>query len=67
MEKIQTDESNLLTIGETIEVLRVGRTTVNQLLWSGALPSIKIGRRRIVRRRDLEEFLAEREYAPGER
>ena len=65
--EILSEQPELLTVDETIEVLRVGRTTVNQLLWSGTLPSIKIGRRRLIRRRDVEEFLAEHEYAPKER
>lgn len=64
--EIQSERPELLTVEETIEVLRVGRTTVNQLLWSGALPSIKINRRRLVRRVDLEEFVKAREYRPGE-
>jgi excisionase family DNA binding protein len=64
--EIRSEQRELLTVSETIEILRVGRTTVNQLLWSGALPSIKVGRRRLVRRGDLERFLTTHEYRPGE-
>lgn len=64
--EIGSERPELLTVDETIEVLRVGRTTVNQLLWSGELPSIKVGRRRLVRRDDIEQFLEAHEYRPGE-
>jgi excisionase family DNA binding protein len=64
--EIKPERPDLLTVDETIQILRVGRTTVNELLWSGALPSIKLGRRRLVRRADLERFLAAHEYLPGE-
>jgi excisionase family DNA binding protein len=40
--------------------LGVGRTTAYTLLWSRAIPSMKLGRLRKVRREDLEAYLAER-------
>jgi excisionase family DNA binding protein len=40
--------------------LGVGRTTAYTLLWSRAIPSMKLGRLRNVRREDLEAYLAER-------
>lgn len=35
----------------------IGRTTMHQLITSGELPSVKIGRRRFVAMRDLEEYV----------
>jgi excisionase family DNA binding protein len=62
----QVGRPELLTVEETVELLRCGRTKVNALLWSGDLPSLKIGRRRLVRRADLQRFLDERRDAPEE-
>ena len=56
----------LLTVNETAELLRLGRTRTNELLWTGALRSIKVGRRRLVRAQDVQRFLAEHEFSPGE-
>ena len=61
-----TERPELLTVDETARVLRHGKTATNALLWSGELPSIKIGRRRLVRRADLERFLDAHECRPGE-
>ena len=53
----QTDR--LLSAKELAQELGIGRTTAYSLLWSGAIPSIKLGRLRRVRREDLQAFLAE--------
>lgn len=50
----------LLSAEELARELGVGRTTAYSLLWSGAIPSMKLGRLRKVRREDLEAYLAER-------
>lgn len=60
------ERQGLLTVDETIRILRLGRTRVNVMLRSGDLPSIKIGRRRLVRAEDVERFLDAHEYHPGE-
>ena len=62
----QSDLPELLTVDETAQVLRLGRTRTNELLWTGALPSIKVGRRRLVRLADIRQFLRTHEYRPGE-
>ena len=62
----QGEKPDLLTVDETIRLLRLGRTRVNQMLRSGEIPSLKLGRRRLVRRTDLETFLADCIYVPGE-
>jgi excisionase family DNA binding protein len=55
--EIAIEQSELMTVDETIRLLRLGRTRVNEILRSGDLPSYKLGRRRLVRRRDIEEWL----------
>ena len=57
----QTEETKrLLSAEELARELGVGRTTAYSLLWSGTIPSIKLGRLRKVRREDLEAYLTER-------
>jgi excisionase family DNA binding protein len=59
------EQSELLTVDETIRLLRLGRTRVNEILRSGDLPSYKLGRRRLVRRRDIEEWLERHKDRPA--
>jgi len=49
--------SLLLTVEEAAELLRLGRTTAYELVMRGLVPSVKIGRRRLIVRRGLEEFV----------
>lgn len=58
---------SLLTVEETIQRLRVGRTTVHELVKGGELASIKIGRRRLFPEQSVAEFIARklREGADG--
>jgi excisionase family DNA binding protein len=62
----QHEKHDLLTVDETIRVLRLGRTRVHEILRSGEIPSLKLGRRRLVRRKDLEAWLDDHVYMPGE-
>jgi excisionase family DNA binding protein len=48
----------LLTINEVAELLRVSRWSVYQLIWSGQLHTLTIGRRRLVRPSALAECVA---------
>jgi excisionase family DNA binding protein len=49
----------LLTVNETCERLRWGRSQVYQQIRRGTLPSVLLGRRsRRVRAHDLDEFIA---------
>jgi excisionase family DNA binding protein len=58
---LQAEQTKRLPSAEELSrELGVGRTTAYSLLWSGAIPSMKVGRLRKVRREDLEAFLAER-------
>jgi len=61
----QEAPTEVLTVNEVCEALRLGRTVVNSYLWDGTLPSLKIGRRRLVLRTDLEHFLQEHRDTPG--
>ncbi|MFI5035408.1 MAG: helix-turn-helix domain-containing protein [Acidimicrobiales bacterium] len=49
--------SPLLTIEEAAQLLRIGRTQTYGLVMGGAIRSIKIGRRRLVLRAGLDEFI----------
>jgi excisionase family DNA binding protein len=50
----------LLSVEELAQELGVGRTTAYALLWSGTIPSMKLGRLRRVRREDLDRFISQR-------
>lgn len=39
----------LLTLNEVAELLKISKWSVYQLIWSGQLRTLKIGRRRLVR------------------
>ncbi len=57
----QTEETKRLpSADELARELGVGRTTAYALLWSGQIPSMKIGRLRKVRREDVEAFIRAR-------
>jgi excisionase family DNA binding protein len=47
----------LLTTAEACRVLAISRSKLYELLGSGNLPSVRIGRSRRIRMRDLEEFV----------
>ena len=44
-----TSQERLLTINEVADLLRISRWSVYQLIWSGQLQTLKIGRRRLIR------------------
>lgn len=48
----------LLTVEAVGDRLSVGRSTVFGLMASGALPSVKVGRRRLVLESVLREYIA---------
>jgi excisionase family DNA binding protein len=50
----------LLSVEELARELGIGRTSAYALLWSGQIPSMKVGRLRKVRAEDVEAFIAER-------
>jgi excisionase family DNA binding protein len=57
----QTDElTELMSPDEVRQYLGLGRTYTYRLLAVGAIPSVRIGRLRKVRRADLERFIEAR-------
>jgi excisionase family DNA binding protein len=52
------DPSLLLTIEETATLLRLGRTQTYELVMRGKIQSVKIGRRRLVVRDSLQNFVS---------
>ena len=64
---MEADErQDLMTVEEVIRWLRLGRTRTNELLRGGSIPSYKIGRRRLVRRTDVEAWLQEHKADPSD-
>jgi excisionase family DNA binding protein len=49
--------SVLLTVEEAAVLLRLGRTTTFELVMRGDIQSVKIGRRRLVLRAGVQEFV----------
>jgi len=50
--------SDLMLVGEVAAICRTNVSTVRFWIQTGKLPSLRPGRRRLVRRSDLESFLA---------
>jgi excisionase family DNA binding protein len=53
-----TTRGDLLLLVEVADIARVSVETVRYWIKQGKLPSIRPGRRRLVRREDLEGFLS---------
>ena len=53
------DPSLLLTVEETAILLRLGRTQTYELVMLGKIQSVKIGRRRLVVRDSLQNFVSQ--------
>lgn len=54
------NDTLLLTVDEALARLRISRGSLYKLIGSGELPTILIGRRRLVPVPALEEFIAQR-------
>lgn len=63
MEKNIYEDLQLLTVADTMKLLKVSKNTVYNYLNSGALKSIKIGHARRITPEALREFIYNREYA----
>lgn len=50
-------QTQLLTIDEAREILRVGRNVMYELIRSGGVPHIKIGKQIRIPLRELEEWV----------
>jgi len=49
----------MLTLRETADELRLGTTKTWQLAATGAIPTVRLGRRVLVTRQDLDQFIAD--------
>jgi excisionase family DNA binding protein len=56
---VSSDPSLLLTVEETAALLRLGRTQTYELVMRGKIQSVKIGRRRLVIRDSLQDFVSQ--------
>jgi excisionase family DNA binding protein len=57
----------LLTVPEAAARLGVGRTLMYELIRTGAIPSVRVGRLRRIRTADLEAYAAELTATPVHR
>ena len=57
----------LITVEEAADLLGIGRTTTYELVMSGEIPSVKIGRRRLVVRSGLSHYVDRLTNAEGVR
>jgi excisionase family DNA binding protein len=62
---MNNEAEQLMSSEELRRWLGLGKTKTQELLQSGAIPSYRIGRRRIIRCQDVERFLEENRYEPG--
>ena len=59
------EDDRLHTINTTLERIPVSRDKLYQLIGSGQLKSIKIGRRRFVAESAIQEFIADLQTYPA--
>lgn len=60
-----TVEALAVSVGEAARLLGVSRATTYKLVTAGILPSLKLGRRRLIRRCDIEAVLSQRVASSG--
>jgi len=58
-------EKRAFSVEEAAHYIGVTRPTVYRLLGAAELPSLHIGRRRMILKEDLDQFLNDRRLAPG--
>ena len=46
-----------LTVAETVEFFRIGRTRLYELIGSGEIDAVKLGRRTLVRTASVRDFI----------
>lgn len=54
---MQMDNQLLLSVEEAADVLRLGRTRISELVMTNRIQSVKAGRRRLVVRTSLLDFV----------
>jgi excisionase family DNA binding protein len=57
----------LLTVTEAAARLGIGRTFMYELISTGAIPSVRVGRLRRIRTTDLEAYAVALEASPADR
>jgi excisionase family DNA binding protein len=62
----EIERSILVTVEEASGLLHIGRTTAYELVICGVLPSVKIGRRRLVVREGVQKYVDELLRSQGE-
>ena len=60
------EQKEWFTPDELVRWLGLGRTKTYEMLRSGEIPSYKSGRIRRIRRPDVEEWLEQNKFRPGE-
>ena len=55
---VPSDNATMVPVADAAQRLGLGRTKVNELIQSGELPSVMVGKRRLLRPADLEAFAA---------
>jgi excisionase family DNA binding protein len=60
-----TVNKRILTLKECVEEYGVSLWFWRRMLWDGALPFIRVGRKQLLDRRDIEKFLESRKVING--
>jgi len=50
-------EQLLVTVDQATRILQIGRTKLLELVYDGSIPSLKVGSRRLFKRKALEEWV----------
>lgn len=56
-DELDEPDAELLSVGETATSLNVSERTVRSFVSDGTIPSVKIGRRRLIPREAVDEFI----------
>ena len=64
---MMNDTPEHLTIAETVDRFRIGRTRLYELIGSGEIDAIKLGRRTLVKTASLREFFSKLPSVAGGR
>jgi len=58
-------EERLLTVKEALKYLKVGRTTLYKLIKEGKIKPVKIGKRTLIDKNDLDRLIEESKGRDG--
>lgn len=59
------EKATLLTVGETLAMLRISRHLLYGYIQRNELPSVKLGKRRLFREADLSAFIERHREGPS--